>query len=120
MESGDTWFNNPDHGGPDFGPLFGVDAVYDGNVDDVNNLVGEPGSIMDGISTDYWGYMYYPDWLTATGSGVLALSNDDPEYGVMVTQDTGTYQTVAFSLEMSGIGSGKLDVLMAILGFFGL
>lgn len=125
MESGDTWYLNELFGGPDFCPLFGVGATSDGGLTDVDYLVGESGTPLDGMTFEYTGNQDFPDWLYATGDGNLVMSNNNPDFGTMVVTDNGTSKTVAFSLEFDGIDSGgsgntQHDLMSKIVDFFEL
>jgi hypothetical protein len=123
LESGDLWAFYPLVGAPDFGPSFGIVGISDG-WEDIIDLYGEPGSIMDGLLMIYPGNDSYADHIGALAGADLILNATnyyDPDYGVMVSYDTGTYKTVGASIEFGGIEDGLKDEVMSrILDFLGL
>ncbi len=122
LESGEAWYWNVHfEGGSDIGPLFGLTSDDDGAADEVQNLNGEVGTFLDGLSFTYSGDDFFPDWLEVSG-GTLVMSNDVPNFGMMVSYDSGTYRSVASSLEFGGFDDGtapntKAELMGRIISF---
>ena len=122
MEGGDVWYWMPSVGSPDFSPLFGISTSEDGETADLNNLVGEPGTFLEGLTLAYTGDSDYPDYLNGTGGSEVVLSNDSPVLGAMVAFDTGTYRTIGASFEFGGISdeaypNTQIELMNRIVSF---
>ena len=126
IEGGDVWYFDPQNGGYDFGPFFGIAALADGN-NDLQTIQGEPGTFTDGMSFAYSGDNRWIDRLNPTGNGFAIFVNSNPVYVCGVanvdTAETTSYKTVGASFEIGGLEdtifpSTKSELLKAIMGFF--
>jgi hypothetical protein len=127
LESGDLWAYYAYPGGPDYCGAFRIVGLSDGG-EDVTTLLGQTGTIAEGLTLQYPGNDYYADHLDAAIGGSVALISDngvDTPYGVMVAADQGTYKTIGTSIEFGGVGddvtpNNKAELMARILEFFGL
>jgi hypothetical protein len=124
LEGGDIWAFDPQWGGYDFRPHFGIDATQDGSGDLVN-VVGVTGQFSEGMNFVYAGENSYVDRLNPTAHGFAVLSNTSPAYHCGVAGDTGTYRTVGTSFELAGLLDGggvstKASLVRAVMDFFGI
>ncbi len=119
MEGGDTWdwdTQTTVHG------MFGIIGVSDGS-GDMGDLLGQTGTITDGLTLSYTGDNNYMDHIEAEGSAELILTNQTPSYGCGVANDAGTYKTIGTSFEFGGITNSKSsrnELMEAYATFFGL
>jgi hypothetical protein len=124
LEGGDVWYYDPQHGGYDFGPLFGIDATTDG-MGDVTTVQGQGGTFTADMSFSYNGENNYIDHISPTGGGFLIFENYSPSYDCGVANDAGTYRTVGVSFEFGGLvdttSPSTKDILAdSIMHFFGV
>jgi hypothetical protein len=119
MESGDTWYFDPQtvvH------PFFEINPIADG-ADDLFHVSGESGTIYDQMYFDYAGENAWMDQIEPTVSGFRILNNPDLSVGVSVAYDAGTYKTIGTSFEFGGLvdvqdPSTKSELIKRILYFF--
>lgn len=124
LEGGDVWYWDPLYGGYDFGPLFGIDAIDDGN-DDLSIIGGQYGTFTEGMSFSYSGENNYIDRIDPEGSGFLIFSNSSPVYNCGVANDAGSYRTVGTSFELGLLDdasppSTRAALLDSVMRFFGI
>lgn len=106
LEGGDVWCYDPDHGGYDFAPLFGIDPIADGS-GDLSTILGTDGTFTQGMVFSYIGQNNYIDRIAPTGTGFAIFSNESPSYICGVANDAGTYRTVGVSFEFGGLESNR-------------
>jgi hypothetical protein len=124
LEGGDVWYYDPTWGGYDFCPLFGINAVDDGD-SDMGPVVGESGAFTTGMNFNYGGENSWMDHINPTGSGFLIFHDGNNNYNCGVANDAGTYRTVGTSFELGlltdGSGVSTRAVLIdSIMKFFGI
>jgi hypothetical protein len=124
LEGGDVWYYDPQHGGYDFCPLFGINATDDGS-DDLATVQGQSGTFTTGMSFTYSGENNWIDHISPTGRGFLIFENSSPSYDCGVANDAGTYRTVGVSWEFGGLVNGsppstKEALADSIMNFFGI
>ena len=128
LEGGDAWYYDPQNGGYNFGPLFGITGQSDGS-SDLQTIQGEPGTFTDGMNFTYSGDNRWIDRLNPVGNGFPIFVNSSPSYicGIanVDTADSAPYKTVGTSFEIGGLSdavfpSTKSDLLAAIMDFFGI
>jgi subtilisin family serine protease len=124
LEGGDVWYYDPMWGGYDFCPLFGIDAVDDGD-DDLGPVVGESNAFTTGMNFGYGGENNWIDHINPQGSAFLIFHDGDNSYNCGVANDAGTYRTVGTSFELGlltdGSGVSTREVLIdSIMKFFGI
>ena len=128
IEGGDTWYFDPLFGGGhDFGPTFGINAVDDGFLSELNVILGS--NIADGQNFDYTvGSDNWTDHLEATGTGFLVHSNDDPAFDCSIASPLGlggpdAGRTIGASVEFGELIDGvspatKAQLMARYLDFF--
>jgi len=124
MEGGDVWYFDPQYGGYNFCPLFGINAVSDGG-SNLGPVVGESGTFTDGMNFTYGGENNSIDNINATGSGFLIFHDGDNAYNCGVANDSLTYRTVGTSFELGLLNdstppSTRAVLLTSIMEFFGI
>jgi len=126
LEGGDVWYWDPQQGGYDFGPLFGISALDDGS-GDLAPIQGQSGTFTQGMYfTSYSGENAWIDHIQASGTGAFNIFYDtDNAYYCGVARDAGTYKTVGMSFELAGLDdatdpSTKTALLDSIMHFFGI
>jgi len=102
LEGGDVWAYDPVNGGYDFSPYFKLVPVIDG-YPDLADIVGQPGTIAEGLRFAYEGENFYIDRLTRTGAGQEIFENSYPDYACGVAYDAGSYKTIGTSFEFAGL-----------------
>lgn len=118
MEGGDTWYYDNETA---VHPYFHINAIDDGD-DDMGYLVGQPGSLAEGMEFNYSGDNNWMDHLTAESGAQLIFENQTPSYGAAVAYDAGDYQTIGSSFEFGGLDDGsstKKELMEKYLEFFG-
>ena len=119
MEGGDTWaFDDatPVH------PMFHINGITDG-YGDLSTLLGDTGSLADGMSFEYNGDNIYIDHIEAQEGADSVFNNTSPAYCAAVSYDGGTYKTLGASFEFGGLQDGgqtKDELMYKILDFFGV
>ena len=88
LEGGDLWYYDPMWGGHDFGPLFGINAVDDGD-DDLGPVVGESNAFTTGMSFAYGGENSWIDHINPSGSGFLIFHDGDEAFPEFYTTAAG-------------------------------
>lgn len=121
LEGGDVWYYDPPIG-YDFGPLFGIDAVDDGN-SDLGPVVGENGAFTTGMDFGYDGENNFIDHIDAMGTGFLVFHDGDNSYNCGVANNAGIYRTVGTSFELGLLLDGATPstrkvLLDSIMDFF--
>ncbi len=126
MEGGDVWYYDPNVGGFDFAPYFGIQALEDGS-GDLGTVLGVEGSFAEGMSFTYTGENNWIDRLEAAPGASNLLENQSPQYycGVAYENPEANYRTVGLSLELGGLqaipgSSDPQSFVKAILNFFGI
>ncbi len=120
MEGGDTWaFDDA----TTVHEYFNIQGLSDGG-GDLFDVIGMEGGFLSWFSFSYAGMNNYIDQIGPMDSAKLLLINQEPEYGVAVSYDGGSYQTVGASFEFAGLvdlpGSSKDEMVAEILEFFGI
>lgn len=117
LEGGDTFGFDPDWGGYDFNPLFGIDSAVDGS-GDLEEVTGA--GFLAGTNSTYTGINNYIDRLTINTAAQAIFTNQDidPAYTCGVAYDN-TYKTVAVSFQITGTENAN-TYINGILTFFGL
>lgn len=117
MEGGDCWYY--DDYASTYAGTFGIDAVDDGD-DDTGTILGQAGTICDGLTYQYNGDNGWMDHINAMSGASLIFKNQSPSYGNGVAYDAGTYKSIGCSFEFGGLvdgGSTKDDLMAVILQF---
>ncbi len=122
LEGGDVWHYDPQVGGYNFGPLFGISAVADGE-GDFRAAVGQVGTFTEGMSIPYSGENNWMDHINPVGGAIQILRNSTPVYGCGVAKETPTARTIGASFEFGSLQDGgapstKADLARAIMEFF--
>ena len=116
LEGGDTWYFDPAtavHG------MFGIVGEYDGT-SDLGNVLGEDGTITEGMSFDYNGDNSWIDRLLPTGSGEVILRNSSPSYCTGIINNSGSYKTIGVSHEFGGMTGERNNLMQIYMEYFGL
>ncbi|MBP6871888.1 MAG: T9SS type A sorting domain-containing protein [Bacteroidales bacterium] len=122
MEGADTWYYDPQFTPTPLHAMFNILGVEDG-ADDLEQLIGQPGSIVEDMFFGYNGENSYMDHIDAIPPAQVMFMNEAPSYGTMVSYDGGTYRTVGSSFEFGGLVDGDMtkdDLMIRILDFFGV
>ncbi len=124
LEGGDVWYFDPEYGGYDFGPLFGINAVSDGG-DNLGPVVGESDAFTNGMNFTYGGENVWVDHINPTGTGFLIFHDGDDAYNCGVANKAGMYRTVGTSFELGLLNDGtapstRAVLLDSIMDFFGI
>ncbi len=120
LEGGDIWAFDPQNGGFDYRPHFGIAAQDDG-AGDLTEVRGVPGTFFEGMHFTYAGENSYVDHLDPTGQAVAVLTNSSPVYNCGVANDAGTYRTVGTSFELGGLQDGastRAALVRSVMDFF--
>ena len=134
LEGGDIWYQDPKHhNGYDFGDVFQVTALSDGDAADLYQIHGKKWTIADGLQYDYTDDNCFIDVIAAKGDGVVIFENwqdpgdyPDPAHNpVAVSYDGSVYKTIACSFEFGGLVDGdgnntKAYLMQQCLDFFGV
>lgn len=118
MEGADAWAFDDQTSGHD---MFNINGITDG-VGDLQSIIGESGSIMEGFSQVFDGSNNYIDHIEPKEDALLIFSNSNPEYGTGVSFENDTYKTIGTSFEFGGLidndASTKDGIMAEILYFF--
>ena len=122
LEGGDVWYYDPQGGGHDFCPTFGINPVEDGS-GDLSTVLGVNGTFTTGMSFSYSGENSWIDHIDPVGTALTIFTNSSPPYNCGVAYDAGPYKTVGFSFELGGLDDGaspstRLELVEAIMNFF--
>lgn len=122
MEGGDCWAY--DSVRTIYNGHFGINGTSDGG-GDLSTVLGEAGTMCEGMSFSYTGGNSYIDHIAATGSGVRVFRNPADGAGCGVSNDAEAYKTIGCSFEFGGLVDAaapatKEELLGQILGFFGI
>jgi len=123
LEGGDFWSEAPQQGLAIF-QYFHTLATGPGQ-NDLFQVEGEPGTIMDGIQFSYSGENQSIDDLTNWTGAEVILRNPTDGNGCAVSYDDSTYRTIGASFQIGGISAPgnpaiNRDFLMRILDFFSM
>gem|GEM_PF-563697 len=119
IEGGDTWAYDSQTA---VHSMFGISGVADGT-SDMEQLLGQAGSITEGLTFFYNGDNNYMDHIEAMDGAELILANQSPFYGCGIANDAGTYKTIGTSFEFGGITNSKSsrnELMEVYASFFGL
>jgi hypothetical protein len=122
MEGADTWYYDQITTPTPVHPMFNIVGLEDG-AGDLVQVVGQAGTMAEGMSFQYTGDNSYVDHLGAIPPAQVMFMNSSPQYGAGVSYDAGTYRTVGFSFEFGGLQDGdknRDDLIIQILDFFGI
>ncbi|MEO0091655.1 MAG: T9SS type A sorting domain-containing protein [candidate division WOR-3 bacterium] len=122
LEGGEVWYYDPQVGGHNFGPLFGIQGVSDGSAD-MGPVVGVNNTFTQGMYFNYAGENNYMDRINAT-TGFVIFVDGNNSYNCGVAYNAGIYRTVGTSFELGGLvdasaPSTKAILLDSIMRFFG-
>lgn len=99
MEGGDTWaYNTPTAAHP----YFNIDGLADG-VGDLDSIIGQTGTLAEGMSFVYSGDNSYVDRIAAIAPAQTLFSNSPTSYDCAVAFDGGSYKTIGASFEFGGL-----------------
>ncbi|MEO0083745.1 MAG: FlgD immunoglobulin-like domain containing protein [candidate division WOR-3 bacterium] len=123
LEGGEVWYYDPQVGGHNFGPLFGIQGISDGSAD-MGPVVGVNNTFTFGMNFNYAGENNYMDRINATTGFVIFIDGDN-NYNCGVARNAGNYRTVGTSFELGGLVDGaapstKRVLLDSIMHFFGI
>jgi len=126
LEGGDVWYYDPQHaGGYDFGPLFGISANYDGEVD-MHSVAGEQNTFTEGMDFSYNGENEWTDHIQPDSTNSFLIFEEGYyNYGCGVARVQGSSRTVGISFELGGLvdatpPSTRASLLDSIMHFFGV
>jgi hypothetical protein len=118
MEGGDAWFSDEKTA---VHSLFHIEGIEDG-FDDLNVVTGEENSMFSGFMFEYDGPNNYIDHIAPMDDAKLLMSNNDPDYGVMVSYAGDDYKTIGTSFCFEGLTdteeSTKDGMMAEMLDFF--
>ncbi len=118
MEGGDTWAEDPPTA---VHPMFNIEGL-EGGTDDLMNILGKPGTIMEGYTFEFNGSNNYIDHIAPLNDAVTILTNEFPQYDVAVKFENSDYRTIGSSFEFGGLtdigNSTKTGYLAEMLYFF--
>ena len=120
MEGGDTWYYDSQTA---VHAYFGLTASADGS-GDLATINGQAGTITEGMSFNYSGENNWIDHIEASAATAEQIfMNSNPSYGCGVSNDEGSYETIAASFEFGGLDDSdatKEELMEAYLEFFGI
>ncbi|MCF8367389.1 MAG: T9SS type A sorting domain-containing protein, partial [Bacteroidales bacterium] len=121
MEGGDTWYYDSQTA---VHAMFGINGTSDGS-SDMGTVVGQAGTITDGMTFNYSGDNSWMDHIEPTGSAVKIFQNQSPSYGTAVAYEEGSYNTIGASHEFGGLDDGsspstKVELMAQYLDFLGI
>ena len=124
LEGGDVWYYDPQWGGYNFCPLFGINATSDGTSDG-GPYAGQASTFTTGMNFNYAGENNWMDHISATGTGFLIFRDSNNNYDCGVANDAGTYRTVGCGFELGALTdasppSTRAALLDSIMRFFGV
>lgn len=126
LEGGDVWYYDPQHGGYNFSPLFGINPLEDGGPD-LTTVQGVNGTFTAGLSYQYVGENSWIDHLAPTDGGFSVFENLSPSFicGVAKYDSATGAHTLGVSFEFAGLQDGaypstKYYLMLEIGQFFGL
>ena len=121
MEGSDCWAY--DSSASIYNDEFGISGDDDGD-SDTATIVGQAGTIADGLNFTYTGENGWMDHLSALAGADLIFRNQSPSYGNGVAHDNGTWRTIGVSFEFGGLTDGpggtRNQWMKEIVSFFGL
>lgn len=121
LEGGDVWYSPLVSHGYDFGPLFGIDPVYN-SIGTFTGVTGCAGAFTQNMAFSYGGEATIIDYIDSTGGSQLLFTKTGSNYGCGVAANN---RTVGLSFELSGLvdtvtPSTKADLMAAIMTYFGV
>lgn len=121
MEGGDTWYYDTP---TSVHAMFNINGISDG-ASDLGTIIGQAGTICDGMSFNYSGDNNWIDVISAESTAVEILKNQSPDYATTIAFDGGDYKTIGSSLEFGGLDdatspSTKTELMEEYLIFFGV
>ncbi|MEA3446091.1 MAG: hypothetical protein U9R19_15330, partial [Bacteroidota bacterium] len=122
MEGGDTWAYDP---ATLVHPLFNINGLDDGS-NDLSFIVGQAGTLSEGISFNYYGDNSYIDQIEPISPAVALFGNTPTFYDCAVIHEAAAYKTIGASFEFGGLeddtisGSTKNLLMEKYLQFFDL
>jgi hypothetical protein len=121
LEGGDVWYSPLVSHGYDFGPLFGIDPVYN-SIGTFSGVTGCTGTFAQNMVFSYVGEATMIDYIDSIGGSQLLFKKTGSNYGCGVAANN---RTVGFSFELSGLvdtvaPSTKADLITAIMNYFGV
>ncbi|UCG29700.1 MAG: T9SS type A sorting domain-containing protein [candidate division WOR-3 bacterium] len=121
LEGGDVWYSPLVSHGYDFGPLFGIDPIYN-SIGTFTGVTGCTGTFAQNMAFGYQGEATMIDYIDSTGGSQLLFKKTGSNYGCGVAANN---RTVGLSFELSGLvdsvtPSTKVDLIAAIMNYFGV
>ncbi|MDH4210166.1 MAG: C25 family cysteine peptidase [candidate division WOR-3 bacterium] len=121
LEGGDVWYSPLVSHGYDFGPLFGILAIYN-SMGTFTGVTGCTGTFTQNMAFSYGGEATMIDYIDSTGGSQLLFKKVNSNYGCGVAANN---RTVGLSFELSGLvdtvaPSTKADLITAIMNYFGV
>jgi len=121
LEGGDVWYSPLVSHGYDFGPLFGIDPVYN-SIGTFAGVTGYTGTFTQNMAFNYQGEATMIDYIDSTGGSQLLFTKTGSNYGCGVAANN---RTVGLSFELSGLvdttaPSTKVHLIAAIMDYFGV
>jgi hypothetical protein len=107
LEGGNVWFEDPESGGHDFGPAFGITSLEGGTgMFPLMGVTGAAGTFAQGMGFAYHGDNFFVDQLAPIAPGFTLLRDPCTLIEVGVARDDGTCRTVGTSFEFAGLTDG--------------
>jgi hypothetical protein len=121
MEGGDTWYYDTPTA---VHPMFNITGLSDGT-GDLGTLLGQPGSLAQGMTFTYSGENSYMDHIAAVPPAVLMFNNASPLYGAAVQYNSGSYKTIGSVFQFGSLVNGtppslRDSLMMRVLRYFGI
>jgi len=121
LEGGDIWYDALVNRGYNFGPLFGIDPVYN-SIGLFTGVNGCTGTFTQDMAFSYTGEVTMIDYIDTTGGSQLIFRKANSNYGCGVAANN---RTVGVSFELSGLvdtipPSTKAALLDSIMDYFGI
>lgn len=121
MEGGDTWaYDNQTAAHA----MFNINGEQDGS-SDLGTLLGMSDTFAGDMTFGYSGENAWIDHISPISPAYMVFENQNPQYGVTVAFDEGTYRTIGASYEFGGLMDGvspstREELMAAYLEFFGV
>ncbi len=116
MEGGDTWSYDDQ---TSVHSMFGINGIVDGSAD-LSTIIGENGSMTEGMTFSYSGDNNWIDRLEVENNGELIFSNQSPSYGCGIINQQSNYKTIGASFEFGGLSGDRTVLMEKYLIFFDL
>lgn len=124
LEGADVWYHDPQTGGYDFSPYFGITATDDGT-GNMGPIIGQSGTFTNNMTFAYAGENQSMDHISPQPTGSFLIFRDGNDaFDCGVAYDVGVYRTVGCSFELGSLADGsqpstRAALLDSIMRFFG-